>query len=118
MIFDNDDWMTEGWVKLMGRDSVVVYLNEEPELKIKEGGCMRWLGEVWVENFCRVAICVRNSDAIVRFRTKVRTRTFQNRTEVRFKVQTIAGPDRKSSPAFEQEGKVPNLFELGPNRTL
>ena len=58
------------------------------------------------------------SDAVVRFRTKVRTRTFQNRTEVRFKVQTIAGPDRKSSPAFEQEGKVPNLFELGPNRTL
>jgi hypothetical protein len=59
VIFDNDDWMTEGWVKLVGRDSVVVYLNEEPELKIKEGGCMRWLGEVWVENFRRVTICVR-----------------------------------------------------------
>ena len=51
VIFDNDDWMTEGWVKLMGRDSVVVYLNKDPELKIKEGGCMRWLGEVWVEIF-------------------------------------------------------------------
>ena len=63
-------------------------------------------------------IIIIYSDAVVRFRTKVRTRTFQNRTEVQFKVQTIAGPDRKSSPAFEQEGKVPNLFELGPNRTL
>ena len=57
-------------------------------------------------------------DAEVRFRTKVWTWTFQNRTKVWSKVQHITGLDQKSGPAFGQKGKILNLFELGPNWTL
>ena len=56
-------------------------------------------------------------DAKVRFRTKVQTRTFQNQTKVRTKVQQIAELDQKSGPVFGQQGKILNLFELGPNWT-